>query len=73
MQLCKKTEEHQYVVYGDSAYLLVNYSHVRDRHNHSPKRLREILENKSRPHSDYRRAHDMLIWHSMGMKAIHHV
>ena len=43
----QKAEEHQHVVYGDSGYLLVNYSHVRARHNHSPNTLRKILENSA--------------------------
>ena len=43
----QESEEHQYVVYSDNAYLLVNYSHVRARHNHSPNTPREILENSA--------------------------
>ena len=43
----QEAEGQQYVVYGDSAYLFVNYSYVRARHNHSPNTPRKILKNSA--------------------------
>lgn len=40
-------EDFQFVIYGDSAYIYVNSSHIRARHNNNPNSVRHILENRS--------------------------
>ena len=37
----------QYKVYGDSAYLIINQSHIRARHSNNDNTPREIMENES--------------------------
>jgi nuclease HARBI1 len=38
-------EEYQYVIYGDSAYNVINDTHLRSKHSHENKTPLEILEN----------------------------
>jgi hypothetical protein len=39
-------EEYQYTIYGDSAYIVLGYSHIKARHTSDPMPPRLVLENK---------------------------
>jgi hypothetical protein len=39
-------EEYQYTIYGDSAYIVLGYSHIKARHTVDPMPPRLVLENK---------------------------